>query len=137
MGQGYAGLKDWSNCSINIRTRVGDFLLFIIVKKRVRLVVVFPCLLINGSFFDRELYLSCWCFHPSCRRRLCHCLARLLCCPRGRCLCLWFPRKRWGCWADCCCSAVARGDGPQCVWRASWPAQQPRLQGTQSPSHPE
>lgn len=90
------------------------------------------------TFYDGERpYLSCWCSRPSCLRRLFRSPARLLCCPHDRCRCLWFPRKRLGCWADCCCSAVVPGDGPPCAWRASWPALGPRLWGTHLPSHPE
>lgn len=72
-------------------------------------------------------YRSCWCCRPSCIRR---CPSRRLCCLHGRCLCLWLQRKWLGCWVGCCCSAVVRGDGSPCAWRASWPAPQPHLPDT-------
>lgn len=86
-----------------------------------------------------HLHLSCWWSRPSCPRRLCRCLARPLCCPRGRCPCLWFQRTPWGCWAGCycCCWAADRGAGPRYAWRASLPARFPRLWRTPSSCRPE
>lgn len=83
-------------------------------------------------------YLSCWWSRPSCLHRPYRCLARLPCRPRGRCRRLWFLRKWWGCWVEscCCCWAAVRGDDPQSVWTASWPALQQHQQETPETSRP-